>query len=346
MKKIIQHPLKRERNIIMFTIIFFIIAFFIVSVIRKGSGTILTTFSSSLFMILNVLSISRLLHFIPDILYSIQIKEDCTVLDVFTRSFDIKYFIVFLTFLVFAAFDKFNFIKNTYIEEVLIFSFSFEFLNKIFKGLDEYPAKKAMDIEEGISSLATGFYYGYLKIVLPSLSENIELYETKESDGDEPGINFPVKKLFVLIPSQAQVYDKVESLNLKNIQIAKNLMEYRITRGMVKDRCYSNSVYKVKDERSSKLYYCVCEYATPIKTLEEQCREDAEMKKYKREMIYAFYNTLKMMVEADFELKDYVELIYFKGDGKLSNSSDYPSIDELLLTRIKINLHQEKEKGI
>lgn len=89
-----------------------------------------------------------------------------------------------------------------------------------------------------------------------------------------------------------------------------------LDRAGVKGRVYKNSVYKLK--MKDKKMYVSAEYATPLRTLQDVIytshRHGRIYKQYKNDILLAFYNTLKELIETSEDCADVCDLIYYDGN--------------------------------
>jgi len=110
--------------------------------------------------------------------------------------------------------------------------------------------------------LAWGYYFGYLKLVLPELDEQI-------GKSDEFRYQITTKKLFILVPKTCFIYDDIEHAD-DRVKWAGNLPEWKFDRGGVKERSYKLAVQRIEMPRPDggvDKYHFVLEYATPLKNL-------------------------------------------------------------------------------
>ena len=110
--------------------------------------------------------------------------------------------------------------------------------------------------------LAWGYYFGYLKLVLPRLEEQI-------GKSDEFRYQITKKKLFILLPKTCFTHDDIELAD-DRVKWAGNLPECKINRGGIKARSYKHAVHKIEMPRPDggvDTYHFVLEYATPLMNL-------------------------------------------------------------------------------
>ena len=109
--------------------------------------------------------------------------------------------------------------------------------------------------------LAWGYYFGYLKLVLPRLEEQIGKSKFR--------YEITKKKLFILLPKTCYTYDDIEKAD-DRVKWAGNLPECKISRGGIKARSYKHAVQRIEMQRPDggvDKYHFVLEYATPLMNL-------------------------------------------------------------------------------
>lgn len=213
----------------------------------------------------------------------------------------------------------------------IIFSFSQQNMNNHISSMN------GLDYGTG---MAYSFYYGYLRIILPStgtaskgLLEKIETFE------DVHNVSITIKKLFLLIPSSSYISPDLKELSYDGwIESAQKLETEIRDRAGVKQRTYHNNIYKIYPDgnQSAKPEYVVLEGATPILTYFEVQKhfhpESAIYKTYNEEIIATFYMKLKELINSNPDCKDRCELIYYKdqdSNGKKVN------VAKIILERIE-----------
>ena len=110
--------------------------------------------------------------------------------------------------------------------------------------------------------LAWGYYFGYLKLMLPRLEEQIAKSEQFRYQIRE-------KKLFILLPKTCFIYDNIVDAD-ERVKWAGNLPEIKRSSGGIKDRSYKDAVHEIEKphpDGTVEKYQFVLEYATPLKTL-------------------------------------------------------------------------------
>ncbi|XP_017797960.1 PREDICTED: stimulator of interferon genes protein [Habropoda laboriosa] len=169
------------------------------------------------------------------------------------------------------------------------------------------------------SCMAYSYYYGYLRLVLPSTgSLNKGLIEKIENIEDIHSIKINIHKLLILIPSSSYIPPDLKDASHQWMESAMNLEVEERNRAGVKGRLYHNSVYKIYPDgpkSRSKPLYIVVEGASPLQTFYEVQKhahsETNLYKKYCKDIIKKFYEKLKQLMDNDPECRDLYELIYY-----------------------------------
>lgn len=175
---------------------------------------------------------------------------------------------------------------------------------------------KGLDYGTG---LAYSYYYGYLRIVLPSTGTASKgLLEKIENIEDAHNITFASHKLIILIPSSSYIPPDLKEASYQWMESAIDLEEEQRDRAGVKRRSYQNNVYKIypDGEKSvSSPKYVVAEGATPLLTFHEVMKhshmETNVYKKYRNEIVKTFYEKLNELINNDPECKEICEIIYY-----------------------------------
>ncbi|XP_014479373.1 PREDICTED: stimulator of interferon genes protein isoform X2 [Dinoponera quadriceps] len=163
---------------------------------------------------------------------------------------------------------------------------------------------KGLDYGTG---MAYSYYYGYLRLVLPSSGTTSKgIVEKIENFEDTHNVSFPIHKLFILIPSSGYIPPNLKEMSDQWMESAKELEEERRNRAGNIRRTYHNNVYKIYPggrKSGADPIYVVAEGASPLLT---------------------FY-------ESELDTKDLCELIYYhdyKPDGTKVN------VAKIILERI------------
>ncbi|XP_076300162.1 transmembrane protein sting isoform X2 [Lasioglossum baleicum] len=182
------------------------------------------------------------------------------------------------------------------------------------------PKVDAMQGLDYGTGMAYSYYYGYLKLVLPSTGTAQKgLIEKIENLEDRNNITIAAHKLFILIPSSTYIPPDFKEISYQWMESAVELEEEVRNRAGVKGRRYRNNVYKIYPDgikSNSTPVYVVAEGATPILTFfEVQKHSHPETNLYKKhriDIIHKFYQKLKELVDNDLECKDLCEVIYYE----------------------------------
>ena len=119
--------------------------------------------------------------------------------------------------------------------------------------------RENMNVADG---LAWSYYFGYLKLVLPKLDEQI---------GKSEQFRFKITKhkLFILLPKTCYTYDDIVDADSR-VKFAGRLPDYKKSRGGIKEQSFRHAVHRVEMPRpDGKIdeYHFVLEYATPLMSL-------------------------------------------------------------------------------
>nr|XP_050849053.1 stimulator of interferon genes protein homolog [Vespula vulgaris] len=189
------------------------------------------------------------------------------------------------------------------------------------------------------SGMAYSYYYGYLRIILPSTGTNTKgIYEKLENFEDIHNVTISVKKLFILIPFSTYIPPDLKSLSYEWMENTQELEQEVRNRAGIINRSYHNNIYKIYPngpKSRNKPEYVAVEGATPLLTFFEVQKhfhpESAIYKKYSKQIIQTFYLKLKELIYNDLDCRDVCELIYYNdynSDGTKVN------IAEVILERI------------
>ena len=134
-------------------------------------------------------------------------------------------------------------------------------------GLRELSPVETSEISERenknvADGLAWGYYFGYLKLVLPRLVDQIR-------ESTEFRYQITKKKLFILVPKNCRTYKDIEEAD-DRVKWAGNLPESKFNRGGIKARSYKHAVHRIEMPRPDggvDKYHFVLEYATPLMNL-------------------------------------------------------------------------------
>ena len=176
--------------------------------------------------------------------------------------------------------------------------------------------------------LAWSYYYGYLKLVLPHLHEQLTKAIAPDFlvDGNDMCDVVHVKKLFIIISKKCKCYKGLIEVDEGHIQKAGNLPAFYLTRAGVELRPYQHCLYRVT-AKDKPAIFVILEFATPLLAMNDMCNDKlADFTEEDRDtQVMAFYNKLKFILEnADEEIKDRYKLVlisdvYTEGERHLSD---------------------------
>ncbi|XP_020299426.1 stimulator of interferon genes protein isoform X2 [Pseudomyrmex gracilis] len=197
-------------------------------------------------------------------------------------------------------------------------------------------AMKGLDYGTG---MAYSYYYGYLRLVLPSTGtrDSKSINEKIENFEDNHNVNFTVHKLFILISSSGYIPPDLKEAS-QWMESASELEEETRNRAGNIGRKYRNNVYKIYPgglKPGVKPYYVVAEGASPLLTFHEVIQhnhpESELFKRYKTEIIKTFYEKLQNILQSNPDTRDLCELIYYND---YDSSGVKVNVGELILERI------------
>ena len=139
--------------------------------------------------------------------------------------------------------------------------------------------------------LAWSYYFGYLKLVLPKLDEQIGKSEEYKSVISK-------RKLYILLPKNCYTYETIDNADPR-VAIAGNLEPYEVNRGGILKRVYRHTVHRIRRPRpdggEDEPYFLVLEYATPLMSLYDMS-ENAEAglsEEQRDEQVNLFFSFVK-----------------------------------------------------
>nr|XP_033327362.1 stimulator of interferon genes protein [Megalopta genalis] len=170
------------------------------------------------------------------------------------------------------------------------------------------------------TGMAYSYYYGYLKLILPSTGTSQKsLIEKIENIEDCHNISISCHKLFILIPSSTYIPPDLKEISYQWMESVVELEEDVRDRAGVKRRRYHNNLYKIYPNgiRTNVIpEYVVAEGATPLMTFFEVQKhahpETNIYKTYRENIIQKFYLKLKDLIENDPECNGLCDLIYYE----------------------------------
>ncbi|XP_020622141.1 stimulator of interferon genes protein-like isoform X3 [Orbicella faveolata] len=180
-------------------------------------------------------------------------------------------------------------------------------------GLRELSTVETSEINERenknlADGLAWGYYFGYLKLVLPELKKQI-------GQSDEFRYKITKKKLFILLPKTCFTYDDIEKAD-DRVKYAGNLPECKINRGGIKARSYKHTVHRIEMPRPDggvDEYHFVLEYATPLMNLFDMSEHASLSRQERDHQVVLFMRKLKDILDHSPECKGKYELVPISG---------------------------------
>ncbi|XP_015753479.1 PREDICTED: stimulator of interferon genes protein-like [Acropora digitifera] len=160
--------------------------------------------------------------------------------------------------------------------------------------------------------LAWSYYFGYLKLVLPKLDEQI-------GKSEEYRFKVTRKKLYILLPKNCYTFETIDKADPR-VTIAGNLEPYETNRAGILKRGYGHTVYRVKmplpDGGEDEPYFLVLEYATPLMSLYDmsQNAEAGLSREQRDEQVVLFIRKLKEILDKCPECENKYELVPFSGE--------------------------------
>ena len=147
---------------------------------------------------------------------------------------------------------------NCFLSPLLLFLIGLREISSV--GLSEINENNNKNVADG---LAWGYYFGYLKMVLPILAERIGQTDYKYL--------IPIHKLFILIPKTCYIYDSIEKADHR-MKFFDNLTLTVSSRGGVSKLKYKTSVHRIEILRPDGTIdpeppHVAVEYAVPLRSL-------------------------------------------------------------------------------
>ena len=151
-------------------------------------------------------------------------------------------------------------------------------------GLRQLSPVETLDLNEKenknvADGLAWSYYFGYLKLVLPKLKDQIgesELFRYKITK----------RKLFILLPKTCFTCTDIVDADPR-VKLVGYLPALKIKRGGIKERIYKHAVHKIELPRPDgtvERYHFILEYATPLMSLYDMCEHaDAPFNREERD---------------------------------------------------------------
>ncbi|XP_077489027.1 transmembrane protein sting isoform X2 [Amblyomma americanum] len=140
--------------------------------------------------------------------------------------------------------------------------------------------------------MACSVFCGYYRPLSQTLRERMAQYE---QDND---VVLAVKKLIILMPTSCYIEPELGVGGDEDIEVANRMDNLVISRAGNKERIFTNTVYKIRNDDNSP-YYCVAEGATPLLTLNDM-RECGELTaQQQQEQMNNFCDKIRELVEAN-----------------------------------------------
>ena len=184
------------------------------------------------------------------------------------------------------------FLLNCFVVPQLLFLVGFRDLSIV--EISQINEKENKNVADG---LAWSYYYGYLKLVLPELENQI----TKSKREIREKIT--KKKLFILLPKTCYTYDTIEKSDSR-VKCAGALEPLEITRGGILKRPYKHTVHRIEMPRRDNSgevdeYHVIMEYATPLMSLYDMSKNpEAGLSRQQRdEQVCCFTQNGKLLGE-------------------------------------------------
>nr|CAD7404794.1 unnamed protein product [Timema poppensis] len=176
-----------------------------------------------------------------------------------------------------------------------------------------------------------------LRLTSPRLKEKIQDYVSHHKLNESL---FPVKKLFILIPSSGYIATCLTKMDSKMcLEEATSLDAEKRNVAGVQARSYKNSIYKIRSPDNTELVYLAVEGATPVKTYYNVMRQDPQkgelFKKYQKEISLRFFQTLVDIIKNDKDCCDLCEIVYYKDSDQNGQPMDLSDILKTKLQEIK-----------
>lgn len=129
-----------------------------------------------------------------------------------------------------------------------------------------YLEKNKLNVGHG---LAWSYYFGYLKLILPSLQTRLTNWQEKQLEKSKM-----VYKLYILVPSSCYCYPSLENADNRMSVCKPGPETINASRSGNISRTYSNTVYRFQLENDKTTYFCCAEYATPVLSLYEMSQHE------------------------------------------------------------------------
>ncbi|KAL6260143.1 hypothetical protein P5V15_007678 [Pogonomyrmex californicus] len=210
--------------------------------------------------------------------------------------------------------------------------------------LDEWESRLQFDLSfmKGLdygTGMAYSFYYGYLRLILPSTgTASKSIIEKIENFEDNHNVTFPIHKLFILIPSSGYIPPDLKDASYQWMESARELEEEKRSRAGNIGRVYRNNAYKIYPggrRSGTEPVYAVVEGASALLTYHEVQKhnhpESVVYKRYKKEIVQIFHKKLYEILQSEPDTRDLCELIYYDD---YDSQGTKVNVAEIILKRI------------
>ena len=188
------------------------------------------------------------------------------------------------------------------------------------KKLSQAELSHLMETEN--TNVADGFawsyYYGYLKLVLPHLHEQLAkaVAPSYVVDGNDMCDAVDVKKLFIIISKKYNCYKGLIDVDKDHIQKEGNLPAFHHTRAGVELRPYQHCLYRVT-AKDKPAIFVILEFATLLLVMNKMCSDKfADFTEEDRDtQVMVFSNKLKFILEhanLNILVHDMINLLYYE----------------------------------
>lgn len=160
--------------------------------------------------------------------------------------------------------------------------------------------------------LAWSYYFGYLKLMLPSVEEMISKAVMDDYAIDDCDLRdkLSIKKIFIVIPRNCYTYASFTDVD-NRITFASSMPPQKRTRGGVQERVYKNTVWKIQVTENEDPLYVMMEYATPCLAMYDMQRNKEA--KFSQEDLEAqvkeFSMKLQDILSSDVECQDKFQIV-------------------------------------
>lgn len=175
--------------------------------------------------------------------------------------------------------------------------------------------------------LAWGYYFGYLKLVLPHLQTQIDRSNQEFRENIYP------LKLLILLPKDCYCYKSLSECD-DRIKSLGNLPPLSINRAGVQKRQYHHTVHKItipKGDQYEGEHYCLVEYATPLMSLYDMTKDSNAVFSHEEclEQVKIFVCKLTEILEGDKDCHGKYQLVL------LADTSTQKDLAMVILKNIK-----------